>query len=139
KRDLSSDVCSSDLIDFTFKDIDLVEKWVLPLTIEDDPSSNYTANPRKHYRKALLRVNPFNDYSGTYSGTALKVVMEGYEDESPIVKDEITAYVVDENTVFFYAGNIDEDRQDRREYKIYATFNETGEVSFHADNPDIQF
>ena len=126
-------------IDFTFKDIDLVEKWVLPLTIEDDPSSNYTANPRKHYRKALLRVNPFNDYSGTYSGTALKVVMEGYEDESPIVKDEITAYVVDENTVFFYAGNIDEDRQDRREYKIYATFNETGEVSFHADNPDIQF
>ncbi|RAV30549.1 DUF4973 domain-containing protein [Sinomicrobium soli] len=126
-------------IDFTLKDIDMVDKWVLPLTIEDDPSYDYVANPRKHYRKALLRIHPFNDYSGTYSGTALKTVMEGYEDETPIVKADIRAYVVDENTVFFYAGNIDEDRQDRRNYKVYATFSDMGAVSFHADNPDMKF
>ncbi|MEC3878194.1 DUF4973 domain-containing protein [Parapedobacter sp. 10938] len=126
-------------IDFTLKDIDMTEKWVLPLTITDDPSYNYQANPRKHYRKALLRVNPFNDYSGTYSGTALKTSMEGYEDETPIVKSEIRSYVVDESTIFFYAGNIDEERQDRRLYKVYATFSETGGVTFSADNPDMKF
>lgn len=126
-------------IDFTLKDIDMTEKWVLPLTIVDDPSYDYQANPRKHYRKALLRVNPFNDYSGTYSGTALKTSMEGYEDETPIVKSEIRSYVVDENTIFFYAGNIDEERQDRRLYKVYATFNETGGVTLSADNPDMKF
>ncbi|MBD0825171.1 DUF4973 domain-containing protein [Aestuariibaculum marinum] len=126
-------------IDFTLKDIDMVDKWLLPLTIEEDPSNKYTANPRKHYKKALLRINPFNDYSGTYSGTALKTVMEGYENESPIVKAEIRAYVVDENTVFFYAGNIDEDRQDRKNYKIYANFEENGSVTLSADNPDMNF
>lgn len=126
-------------IDFTLKDIDMVDKWVLPLTLVDDASYNYKANPRKHYRKALLRINPFNDYSGTYSGTALKTSMEGYENETPIVKEEIRSYVVDENTIFFYAGNIDEERQDRRNYKVYATFNETGGVTFRADNPDMKF
>ncbi|GGH08226.1 DUF4973 domain-containing protein [Sphingobacterium alkalisoli] len=126
-------------IDFTFKDIDMTEKWVLPLTILDDPSGNYNSHPRKHYRKALLRVNPFNNYSGTYSGTALKTNMKGYEDETPIVKSEIRSYVVDENTIFFYAGNIDEDRQDRRNYKVYATFNQTGGVRFWSDNPEMDF
>lgn len=122
-------------IDFTLKGIDMTEKWVLPLTIVDDASSKYQSHPRKHYRKALLRINPFNDYSGTYSGTALKVSMAGYEDETPIVKSEIRSYVVDENTIFFYAGNIDEERNDRRNYKVYATFTETGTVSFWSDNP----
>lgn len=122
-------------IDFTLDGIDMVDKWVLPLTI--DESNSYTANPRKHYRKALLRINPFNDYSGTYSGTALKTVMEGYENESPIVKSEIKTYVVDENTIFFYAGNIDEDRQDRENYKIYAKFDDNGGVVLSADNPDL--
>lgn len=126
-------------IDFTLKDINLVDKWVLPLTIKSDSSYDYVANPRKHYRKALLRINPFNDYSGTYSGTAMKTVMEGYESQTPVVKAEIKAYVVDENTVFFYAGNIDEDRQDRRNYKIYATFNATGGVRFYAENPSMNF
>ncbi len=128
-------------LDFTLKDIDMVEKWVLPLTIEENQS--YVANPRKHYRKALLRINPFNDYSGTYSGTALKTVMEGNEGSTPIVKEEVESYVVDENTVFFYAGNIDEDRQDRRNYKVYATFDETGNgtgtVTLYTDNPDMNF
>ncbi|MDH5826008.1 DUF4973 domain-containing protein [Sphingobacterium faecium] len=126
-------------IDFTLKNIDMVDKWVLPLTILDDVSNGYKVNPRKHYRKALLRIFPFNNYSGTYSGTALRTSMEGYENETPIVKSEIRSYVVDENTIFFYAGNIDEERQDRGQYKIYATFNETGGVSLRADNANIKF
>lgn len=126
-------------IDFNLKDIDMTDKWVIPLTIQDDPANIYKVNPRKHYRKALLRINPFNDYSGTYSGTALKISMEGYENETPIVKSSIKSYVVDENTIFFYAGNIDEERQDRRNYKVYATFNDTGGITFYSDNPAMNF
>ncbi|WP_343320893.1 DUF4973 domain-containing protein [Sphingobacterium multivorum] len=126
-------------IDFSLKGIDMAEKWVLPLTILEDPTAKYKINPRKYYKKALLRVNPFNNYSGTYSGTALKVVMDGHESETPIVKSQIRSYVVDENTIFFYAGNIDEDRKDRKNYKVFATFNETGGVTFRAENPNMKF
>lgn len=124
-------------IDFTLKGIDMVEKWVLPLTIQEEPG--YNAHPRKHYKKALLRINPFNDFSGTYSGTALKIAMDGYENQTPIVKSEIRSYVVDENTIFFYAGNIDEERKDRGLYKIYANFTPTGSITFYSDNPNINF
>ncbi|MFC5681974.1 DUF4973 domain-containing protein [Flavobacterium sp. MAHUQ-51] len=126
-------------VKFTLKDIDMVDKWVLPLTILNDASYDYVANPRKHYRKALLRINPFNDYSGTYSGTALRTVMKGYENQTPIVKSEIKSYVVNENKIFFYAGSIDEERIDRRNYKIYATFNSNGGVTLSSDNPNIEF
>ncbi|MCI0922476.1 DUF4973 domain-containing protein [Sphingobacterium rhinopitheci] len=126
-------------IDFKLKDIDMAEKWVLPLSILNDPANKYRPHPRKHYSKALLRINPFNDYSGTYSGTALKISMAGYENETPIVKSDIKSYVVDENTIFFYAGNIDEERSDRRNYKIYATFLESGSVNFWSDNPELNF
>lgn len=124
-------------IDFTFDGIDLVDKWVLPLTIQDDPSYGYTAHPRKNYRKALLRVNPFNDYSGTYSGTALRTAMVGHENETALKKNEVRSYVVDENTIFVYAGIVDEERQDRRNYKVYITFSATGSVTLHADNPAL--
>jgi len=125
-------------IDFTLKDINLVEKWVLPLTIVEG-SSSYVPHPRKHYKKALLRVNPFNNFSGTYGGTALRTFMDGAENETSIVKSEIKSYVVDENTIFFYAGAIDEERQDRQNYKIYARFNDSGGVTLYADNPLLNF
>lgn len=122
-------------IDFSMKGIDLTEKLVLPITILDNPSYDYVANPRKHYRKALLRVNPFNDYSGTYSSTALKVHLG---DQKSLYMTETRAYVVDENTIFFYAGTINEDRADRGQYKVYAHF-DNGIVTFSSDNPDMKF
>jgi hypothetical protein len=127
-------------VDFALNGIDLKDKWVLPLTIVDNLSAGYQANPRKHYAKALLYVTPFNDYSGTYGGTALKTYFKGNEDGAAIVKNEIPVYVVDENTVFFYAGTVDESRIDRINYKIYATFDdENKSVTFRADDPDINF
>ena len=127
-------------IDFTMKDIDLVDKWLLPLTAVNDPSYDYVAHPRKNYKKALLRVMPFNDYSGVYSGTALKTFLKGYEGDAAIVKSEVTVYVVDENTVFFYAGTVDEDRTDRCNYKVYVSFNpQTKQATLTADNPDMEF
>ena len=106
-------------INFTLADIDLTDKWVLPLTIQDDPS--YHPNPMRHYKRALLRVYPFNNFSGDYSATALTMRIKGAGD-TPLVVATKTAYVVDENTVFFYAGPVDEDRVDRKHYKIYVHF-----------------
>ena len=127
-------------VDFTLSDLDLVDKWILPLTIVDNASYGYESNPRKHYSKAMLRIMPFNDYSGVYSGTGLKIFLKGYEDDAAIVRSEVPAYVVDDSTVFFYAGTIDEDRVDRANYKIYAKFDgRTKEVEFSSDDPDIEF
>ena len=103
--------CTSLLpIDFALKDLDQVDKWVLPLAIQsNDPSHNYQANPRKFYRRAMLRISPFNDYSGQYSATAYKVYFKGNEKEA-IVPEYHTSYVIDDKTIFFYAGLIDIDR-----------------------------
>ena len=51
-------------------------------------------------------------------------------------------YVVDENSVFFYMGNIDESRVDRRFYKVKFQFNPTtpdgnqGTVTLSSDNAE---
>lgn len=127
-------------IDFRLQEIDLADKWVLPLTIVDNPSYNYTSHPRKHYNKALLRIMPFNDYSGIYSGTALRMYLTGYQNEAAIVKSNIPTYVVDENTIFFYAGMIDEQNIDRKKYKIFASFDDKNKtVTFTAEDPRINF
>lgn len=126
-------------IEFDLNGLDLVEKWVLPLTITESPDGQYTPNYRKNYRKALLRVMPFNDYSGTYSGTNLigQLMDAGSAENEPLVKSQITTYTVDENTIFFYAGTIDETRQDRENYKIYVRFDqESSGVEMWSDNPD---
>ena len=54
----------------------------------------------------------------------------------------ITGYVVDENTIFFYAGTIDEDRLDRANYKVFAEFtggDTGGVINFYAENDDLNF
>lgn len=118
-------------VDFDFSkkngaELDLAEKWILPLTIADDPSSAYQPNMRKHYRKALLRIMPFNDFSGSYSTTSMKVYR--YDEENgktvgdPMVDNYRTGYVVNENALFFYAGLMDEELVKRSIYKIKATF-----------------
>jgi hypothetical protein len=128
-------------IKFDFNNIDMAEKWVLPITINDNPSYGYTANPRKNYRKALLRIYPFNNYSGDYSGTALLTFIKGDEGHGSIVADINTGYTVDESTIFFYAGIINESRTDRKNYKIKAKFvgNTNGAVVFSCDNPKVKF
>ena len=124
--------------DFT-KDggIDMVEKWVLPLEIQKDPS--YQPHPRKNYAKAMLRVYPYNDYSGNYSATTLTVSNKGDETNATGM-ETARGYVVDENTIFFYAGTIDETRTDRRKYKVFFKFipedekGEKGSVQITSDN-----
>lgn len=115
-------------IDFSLEGIDMSRKWVVPLTIVDDPSFDYQKHPRKNYAKAILRVWPFNDFSGAYSTTSMEVYFRDPDTDNTtgaaMVTDKRTAYVVDENTVFFYAGLMNEelDIEDRQKYKIFVRF-----------------
>ena len=111
-------------IEFDLNDLDLVDKWVLPLTIMDDPNGQYTPNYRKNYRKALLRVMPFNYYSGPYGTSTLigEMTDAGDAQDEPLVKSTSKAYPVDNDAIFLYAGTIDEKRQDRAKYKIEYRF-----------------
>lgn len=131
-------------IKFKFENLDLVERWVLPLTIKDDPS--YTSNYRKGWRKALLYIKPFNDYSGSYSSTAMNVYFDG--EPGPAVMSTRTGWVVDEKSIFMYAGMIDENAEDRANYKIIVNFDEgienadgskSGKLTVNATNNDINF
>lgn len=108
-------------IEFTLADIDESDKWVLPLRILDDPTGNYQVNPHKHYKRAMLRIAPFNDYSGTYSGNLYKIILEGNK-ETPLTLDTYRSYVVDEKTIFFYAGTRDLDYVDRKNYQVFVRF-----------------
>ena len=127
-------------IQFDLDSIDLSQKWVLPIKVLDDPSYGYQSHQRKHYNNAMLRVYPYNNYSGNYAATTLKLA-NGYDTSEAIGMETSRAYVVDENTVFFYAGNIDETRIDRANYKVFARFSEgdQGAVQLWAENPDMKF
>lgn len=122
-------------IKFKFEGLNLVEKWVLPLTVVD--GDNYKGNPRKDYRKAILRIMPFNDYSGSYSATAMDIFLES--NDRAFHDEQRTLFVVSENQCFFYAGGIDEELIEREKYKIILTFNEDGSITGSAPDPDIEF
>ena len=132
-------------IDFDLRGINMTDKRVLPLTIVDDASYNYMSHPRKNYAKALLRVIQFYDYSGSYSTTTMEVFFrnpDGSIDKKPMVANSRTAYVVDENTIFFYAGLVGEnlDKEIRRTYKIYMQFDqETKTLKVWPEDDRINF
>ena len=107
--------------------LDEADKWVLPLTIVDDAGYDYKANPRKHYRKAILRISPFNDYSGTYNAPLYQIYMEGVD--SPFKVSSTRSFVVDDQTIFIYAGVRNIDYLDRKNYKVFIKF--TDEIIDH--------
>ena len=107
-------------IDFSLFNLNLSRKWVLPLTIVDDPS--YETNYRKHYRKSLLHIIPFNNYSGSYNGASVTVTNKLTDERQTLSDRNLT--VVNENAVFLYAGVTDEELEDREKYKIILTLTE---------------
>lgn len=128
-------------IEFTLNnDLDQADKWVLPLQIVDDLSLGYQVNPRKYYRRAMLRVLPFNDYSGTYDASQYLVYIDT-DKNNPFTVSSQRAFVVDDRTIFIYAGTRDIDYLDRKLYKIFIRFPEKGEdtkkLEIWSDNPEI--
>lgn len=144
-------------IDFNFSGLDLVDKWVLPLTILPDPS--YTLNTYKGRQKALLWVMPFNDYSGTYNAASMYVYF-GDNTTKYMTASTRETRVVDENTIFFYAGITEELAENRGDFKVKCEFLTPDEVTeiedpktgentglyvkkgklvLSAENPDLDF
>lgn len=127
-------------IEFKLDDLDQSDKWVLPLQILEDPSYDYQANPRKFYRRAMLRLLPFNDYSGTYDASQYKIFIDPDRD-TPLTISSQRAFVVDERTVFIYAGTRDIDFLDRKLYKVFIRFPEEGDdiqkLEIWSDNSEI--
>ncbi len=108
-------------IEFSLGDLDQSDKWVLPLQILEDPTDNYQVNPHKHYKRAMLRIYPFNNYSGTYGGTLYKIFLEG-DTKEPLTLNTHRTFVADNNTIFLYAGLRDIDYLDRNKYKVFIRF-----------------
>jgi len=164
--EFSSDVCTipagSDQalfrIKFKFSELDLVEKYVLPVTIVDDPS--YTMNTYKGRNKALLWVRPFNDYSGSYSSSGIQTYYGTAATGQSMVANTRNAQVVNENTIFWYAGITEELSDQRGAYKICAEFlpptkvtelldedtglpnglvETEGKLRLYCDNPQVRF
>lgn len=69
----------------------------------------------------MLHLLPFNDYSGTYDASQYKCYLEG-DKTVPLTVASTRAYVVDDNTIFIYAGTRDIDYLDRKKYKIFIRF-----------------
>jgi hypothetical protein len=123
-------------VDFKIGDLDLVEKYILPLAIVS--TSEYTPSPVKWYRKTLIRVIPFNYFSGTYSSGAATIKEESDQPTSTSVATR-EMRVVSDSTVFFYAGLCEEDARDRATYKVRVTFNADKTLTFEADSAQIEF
>jgi hypothetical protein len=118
--------------------IDLVNKYILPLKIES--TSPYTPSTMKHYKKSLITIVPFNDYSGKYSvAGAVWDRTKPENQQTALTVPFRNTWVVDEKSVFFYAGVSEEEAMDRANYKIKATFNADGTVTLSSDNPAINF
>jgi hypothetical protein len=128
-------------VDFRIADLDLVEKYILPLNITT--TSEYTPSPKKWYRKSLMRIVPFNNYSGTYSATGGKITEEN--STTPTAVDTREMRVVDQNAVFFYAGLTEEEARNRGLYKVRAVFEpltaglDSATVTLAADSASIDF
>jgi len=119
-------------IDFKLNDLDMVDRYILPIQIVS--TSEYMPSPRKWYKKSMMRIVPFNDYSGVYKPSKGEVLFEGSTRTTIPLEDWRDASVVDEKTIFFYAGFIDEKARDRAMYKIKAQFNADMTVTLTADS-----
>src|SRR5690606_41472327 len=69
----------------------------------------------------MLRIYPFNNYSGTYGGTLYKIFLEG-DTKEPLTLNTHRTFVADNNTIFLYAGLRDIDYLDRNKYKVFIRF-----------------
>lgn len=119
--------------------LDFSNKYILPVQIVS--TSEFGIATGRGYRKSLMQIIPFNDYSGKYSVTGdVWDRNRPHGDQKPLTTPFRNAYVVDEKTVFFFAGVTEEEALDRRNYKIKAAFNSSNHtVTLTSDNPAIKF
>lgn len=125
-------------LDLKLEGVDLINKYILPVKIVSTSSNN--VSQRRWFSKSLMQIIPFNDYSGRYSNAGLIWNRDvPQNNQTALTTPYRTAWVVDEQTVFFFAGNIDEEAYDRRKYKIVAKLNADSTVTLSAPDAAINF
>lgn len=118
--------------------IDLVNKYILPLQIVS--TSAYAPSAMKYYKKSLISIIPFNDYSGRYSvAGAVWDRTKNENQQTALTTPYRNAFVVSEKAIFFYAGVTEEEAVDRAIYKVSARFNADSTVTLTSGNPVINF
>ncbi len=125
-------------LDLKMEGLDLINKYVLPIKIV--ATSNDNVSKRRWFSKSIMQIIPFNDYSNRYSNAGLiwnrDLPQTG---QTALTTPHRSAFVVDEKTVFFFAGNIDEEAYDRAKYKVIARFNDDSTVTLTAPEAAINF
>lgn len=125
-------------LDLKQENMDMINKYVLPIKIVSTSKNNVAS--RRWFKKSIMQVIPFNDFSDRYSNAGLIWNRDVARDKQKALSTPYrTAWVVDEKSVFFFAGNIDEEAFDRAKYKIIARFNPDGTVTLTAPDPAIKF
>ena len=125
-------------VELKLEGLDLINKYMLPLKIV--ATSNDNVANRRWFSKTLMQIIPFNDYSNRYSNAGLIWNRDVPQNNQTALTTPIrNAWVVDEQKVFFFAGNIDEEAYDRAKYKIMATFNPDSTVTLTAPDATINF
>ncbi|GAB3020325.1 DUF4973 domain-containing protein [Niabella terrae] len=125
-------------LDLKLEDLNLINKYILPVKIVSTSLDNVSSY--RWYKKSLMQIIPFNDFSGSYSNAGLVWNRDVSENsQTALTTTNRTAWVVDERSVFFFAGVVDEDAYDREKYKIIARFNEDSTVTLSAPDPEIMF
>jgi len=125
-------------LDLKLENLDLINKYILPVKIVSTSKNNVSG--RRWFSKSLMQVIPFNDYSGRYSNAGLIWNRDVPQNNQTALSTPYrTAWVVDERTVFFFAGNVDEEAYDRKKYKIIAALNPDSSVTLSAPDASIAF
>lgn len=124
-------------LELKLEGLDLINKYILPVKIVS--TSNDNASKRRWFSKSLMQIIPFNDYSNRYSNAGLIWNRDvPQNNQTALTTPNRTAWVVNEQAVFFFAGNIDEEAYDRAKYKIMATFNPDSTVTLSAPDTTIK-
>jgi hypothetical protein len=125
-------------LDLKLEGLDLIDKYILPVKIVATSKDNVAQ--RRWFSKSLMQIIPFNDYSNKYSNAGLIWNRDvSQNNQTALTTPYRTAWVVNEQTVFFFAGNVDEEAYDRAMYKIVAQFNPDSTVTLSARETAINF
>lgn len=128
------------LLDLNLKldGLDFSNKYILPVKIVSTSASGIATG--RGYKKSLMQIIPFNDYSGKYSVTGeVWDRNRPQNDQKALTVPSRNTFVVNEKAIFFFAGVTEEEALDRRDYKIKTTFNADQTVTLTSDNPAIKF
>lgn len=125
-------------LELKLENLDLINKYILPVKIVSTSRDN--GSKKRWFSKSLMQIIPFNDFSGKYSNAGLIWNRDvPQNNQTALTTPYRNAWVVNENTAFFFAGNIDEEAYDRRTYKVLATFNSDSTVTLAAPDAAIDF